>query len=722
MTLAENELITPVFDSIYDIYQNILGSGINIAPDALVALSSLNLTQLDLENFIRRVSFSQIFNSHVTLDCIKKEFPQYNDNNSSSTPIPSLNNSSPVNSNKISSSGEMKQKGYGKPENACDIEIRPTPNDSMDISNLLLDNNSLTQNSSQNNSQNTQSNTTSNHLNEKFNPNISTKNITPQVPANQELIKIVDEPNTTKSTNPSFSNTIKTSSPSQSVSILTQTPAPIILPKLKKHKKSDDDDENFNIDEESGDDEEEEDEILNQEDEDEIARIREEKRKQWEKLQLRSSSNTFRPKAADYSFQINTIKDPTGKLFTEGKLEDFHAVQKDKFQKLKAILERRPEGTGLLEIERLNSLQNSTEVKFIGMVVEKRQNASKNFTITFEDPTGIISVLVRNDPQRNGPLIDLMLRLLPDHVCIVEGYLSINAERKSRIVMANNIIFPDAPHTHTINYRDEDVAVCLISDTHFGSKDWMGKVWDRFVDYLNCRLGSDSQVEQAGKIKYISIAGDLVDGIGVYPNQEKRLDILDIYEQYNSVAEHFSNIPDYIKIIVSPGDHDAVRKAIPCPALPKEFAQQIQDVGGMMVGCPALVELHGIKTQIFHGTSLIDMNMSIPGLKNEDPVGTMRELIRARHIAPTYGKKTELAPTELDWLVMDPLPDILHTGHLHKNGCGWSNGVLAVNSGCFQAQTDYMKSFGIDPDIGKPTIVNLKGPALKPVIIDLYDI
>jgi DNA polymerase II small subunit len=72
-------------------------------------------------------------------------------------------------------------------------------------------------------------------------------------------------------------------------------------------------------------------------------------------------------------------------------------------------------------------------------------------------------------------------------------------------------------------------------------------------------------------------------------------------------------------------------------------------------------------------------------------------------------------------LVIDPLPDILHTGHLHKNGCNWINRVLAVNSGCFQAQTDYMKSFGIDPDIGKLTVVNCKGPALRFKIIDLFE-
>ena len=105
----------------------------------------------------------------------------------------------------------------------------------------------------------------------------------------------------------------------------------------------------------------------------------------------------------------------------------------------------------------------------------------------------------------------------------------------------------------------------------------------------------------------------------------------------------------------------------------------------------------------------------------KDPPATMKELIRARHLVPSYGKKTELTPCDSDWLTMDIVPDILHTGHLHKNGFGWYNGILMVNSGCFQNQTDYMRSFGITPDIGKPTMVNLKGPKLHPYVIDLMD-
>ena len=460
-------------------------------------------------------------------------------------------------------------------------------------------------------------------------------------------------------------------------------------------------------------------ELNNKNEDEQLQKILEEKRKSWEKLTLRQSTSNFTPHASEYSEQINILKNPTNKLFVSAKIEDFLNVQLDKYQKLKAILEKRPEGTSLLDINLINKLENEAEVQFVGMVIEKRVTGTKNLIIQLEDPTGRLTVLVL---QKNEQLYKKMQHLLEDHVVIVEGFLKINPERKSRIIIVNNVIFPDTPNTHNVAYPNEDVSICLISDTHFGSVDWMEKVWLKFVDYLNCRVGSDKQIEEAGKIKYLCIAGDLVDGIGIFPNQDKRLAIKSIYKQYEVVAEYFKDIPDYISILITPGDHDAVHKAVPNDAIPKYIATDLySDPKVKMLGGPALVELHGIKTQLFHGTSLIKMKMSIPGASFDRAQDLMKELIRARHLAPTFGKGMELMPTEKDWLVLDTLPDILHTGHLHKNGLGWYKGILMVNSGTFQAQTDYMANNGIDPDFGKPTIINIKNQKMTPKVIDLIN-
>ncbi|MHA1889198.1 MAG: metallophosphoesterase [Promethearchaeota archaeon] len=463
---------------------------------------------------------------------------------------------------------------------------------------------------------------------------------------------------------------------------------------------------------------------LKEEESSKVERIHSQKRKSWESLEisdssklssLKSGTSMFKPIAAEYDAEIKILKDPTGKLYTEGKISEFLKVQQDKFEKLSKILQKRPESGGVLPINMINRLENSTEIKFIGMVSEKRLTNAKNYLIQFEDPTGDCVALVQ---QKKTDVYKLIDYLLPDHVVIVDGFLSVNEKTNSRIILVNDIIFPDSPNTHTVQTPEEDIAMCLISDTHFGSIEWLEKIWYRFVDYLNCRVGNHRQRTQAGKIKYLCIAGDIVDGIGVYPNQEKHLRIKDIYQQYEACASYLTDLPDYIEIIIIPGDHDAVRKAVPAPSLPKDFAEPLYNQGYTMLGNPSMVSLHGIKTQLFHGTSLIDLNMAIPGMSNEDPFGTMKEFIRARDLVPTYGKKTEFAPVEENWFVLDELPDVLHTGHLHKNGYGKYHGILLVNSGCFQDQTEFMDSLGIIPDYGKPTVVNMKGN-LTPKVIDL---
>jgi len=441
-----------------------------------------------------------------------------------------------------------------------------------------------------------------------------------------------------------------------------------------------------------------------------------EKSQNWERLELRSGTSTFKPIAAEYPPEIEVLKDPTGNLFVEGGIDDFLSVQIDKFEKLKKILNKRPEGNRTINIDMINRLSNSTEVDFVGMVIEKRRTRSQNYLLQMEDPTGTLAVLITEDKKE---LFDKMKYVLEDHVLMISGYLNINPERKSRIVLAKEVYFPDTKSNHDIRPTQDGLAICLISDTHFGSIDWLDKVWGRFVDYLNCRVGNDKQMEQAGRVKYVVVAGDIVDGIGVFPNQDKRLAIKDLYDQYEFAAECFAQLPDHISIILTPGDHDVGHKAVPMDAIPEEFAKTMYDNGIHMLGAPALVSMHGIKTEVFHGTPLIEMKKSIPGMDFDQPHDMMKEFVRARHLAPTYGNETEIAPTELDWLALDTIPDILHMGHLHKVGVGSYHGILSVNSGCFQGQTDYMKGKGIVPDFGKPTIVNIEENRLVPKVIDL---
>ncbi len=447
--------------------------------------------------------------------------------------------------------------------------------------------------------------------------------------------------------------------------------------------------------------------------------IKDEKNKYFESLITKIRSGySFKPLAKEYDAEIEILKDPTGKLYTDGKVEDFHAVALDKYEKLRKIILQKPGYDDASTIYQIKKLSQDSEVKFIGMVMEKRISNNGTIILTLEDPSSTIKAIIRNG-KGNEELIARAIYILEDAVLLIEGFMQINKYDKSKVVFVNNFELPDLENQHEPTFANLDLSICCLSDIHFGSKQHMGHLWDRFVQLLKGELGTEEQRKWAGSIKYITIAGDLVDGIGIYPGQEKNLTHLDIYEQYKYTAQRFAELPDYINIIFVPGDHDPVRKALPSPRIDKDIIQPLLDLPNVTcLGAPSMVSLHGIKTLIYHGESMIDINM-LPGMSNENVPKSMKIMLENRHLVPSYGKKTQMAPALEDHLVIDVVPDIFHTGHLHKSGFSVYKGVALVNAGCFQEQTDFMASLGIVPDCGKIPIINIKGPSFKPKIIDL---
>jgi DNA polymerase II small subunit len=233
--------------------------------------------------------------------------------------------------------------------------------------------------------------------------------------------------------------------------------------------------------------------------------------------------------------------------------------------------------------------------------------------------------------------------------------------------------------------------------------------FNRFLLWLNGKLGDSNWREIAGYVKYVVIAGDIVDGIGIYPKQTKELAIKDIYRQYAAASRYLEQIPDYVKLIIIPGNHDASRKALPQPALPKDFAEPVYEVREVhSLGNPSSISLHGVELLAYHGRSLDDVIANTPGASFDQPEKAMRILLRARHLAPIYGQRTPIAPSKRDCLVIERVPDIFHAGHIHVQGHDRYRGVLMVNSGAWQEQTEYMRKLGLKPTPAVVPVVNLQ--------------
>ena len=408
---------------------------------------------------------------------------------------------------------------------------------------------------------------------------------------------------------------------------------------------------------------------------------------------------------------IEINKDPTGNLIGTGSINDVHKYFINRFKSLQSLLLKRSDSKNSISIDNISKYKNNT-IKIIGIVKEKSEHEDKkrkgafNYFLELEDLKASVKVFISGS---NKLLAQLGSHLMLDQIICVEGML------KDDLLYAENIYFPGIPDRQHINKIDYPLHAALISDTHFGSKKFLSEEFQNFIDWLKGNIGSEKQRQLAYKIKYILIAGDLIDGVGVYPEHEKNLSIIDVKAQYELAAEYLKQIPEYISIIIIPGGaHDAVRKALPQEAIPRTYAKPIYSLKNtIMLGNPSFLTIHGMKTIMYHGEGLDDVIPSIPGMSYSTGDLAMIELLKSRHLAPIYGKKVGISPEPHDWLVINDIPDLFQCGHTHINRSSNYKGIRVINSGTFQGETQYQQSLGIKPTPGIVTIVNISDFSYK---------
>ena len=385
-----------------------------------------------------------------------------------------------------------------------------------------------------------------------------------------------------------------------------------------------------------------------------------------------------------YDFKV--IQDTSKKSYTSGELENLIAYFKSRYEKLSAILQKRPELRNFTKIADIDESQES--LTLILMVREIRSSKNGHKIVEFEDDTGTISILFSN---KNDELFAEAEKLLKEEVV---GVIA-NKSSDSGFAFGQQILNPGVVR---IPEKKMDFGIVFLSDVHIGSLRFLEDAFQRFIDWINCEYGTEDQRRVAEDVKYLIIGGDIVDGIGVYPNQEKELAIKDITEQYNEAARFLGNIRSDIKIIIAPGNHDASRVAEPQPAVPEEYAKALYELDNVeFISNPGVVSLDGINVLIYHGRSFDDLVMAVKEFTHERNDLLMEALLKKRHLAPIYGERTPLASELEDYLVIDELPDVFHTGHVHINTYRKFKGIHMINSGTFQTQTEFQKIYNIEP-------------------------
>ncbi len=414
----------------------------------------------------------------------------------------------------------------------------------------------------------------------------------------------------------------------------------------------------------------------------------------------------------------NVLMDPTPKVTTGEGVDGYAALFRSRFEKSMRILAQRPDSKRISKVASVKqasrntrfvergekSLHGSAGTTVVAGLLMSRRTKKNGVELAVDDYTGILSVMaVSEEAKKQAAALAL------DQMVMLE----LENGKGAPGLTVKSVMTPDIPD-HLPNRSKSEAYAVLISDLHVGSKYFMEKEFLRFLEWLS----SSEDDDMVRKIKFLCVGGDLIDGIGIFPNQDKELLMMDAGKQMSHAAQLLAKVPKHIKVLVIPGNHDPGRRALPQPAIPgkdpKDHLYGLENC--TMLGNPAFVELNGVKLLMYHGQSLDDVIATTPGLSYQKPAEAMKVLLKARHLAPTYGERTPIAPEQEDMMVITEVPDIFHSGHVHVTDIQSYRSTLVVNSGAWQRQTKFQQTMGITPSPGLAIVVNLA--TLQPSIQD----
>lgn len=400
------------------------------------------------------------------------------------------------------------------------------------------------------------------------------------------------------------------------------------------------------------------------------------------------------------------------------KREVSHFVQyfRQRYKTIEQMLSNRKELQNRMSISRLKSKKEKEKVSVIGMVKDIRFTKNNNLMINIEDLTSTMNIVISK--SKGEEFFQFAKTIVLDEVIGVEGTIN------NGIIFVNNIIMPDIPLTKEFKKSPNDEYVAFIGDPHFGSKHFLTKEFEKLIKWFNGKIGDEKQKEISSKIKYLVIVGDLVDGVGTYPSQEEDLDIPSIYGQYDAFANAMKRLPSHIQIIICPGNHDAMRISEPQPAIYEEFAKELYNMKNVvLVSNPSIVNIGatkgfmGFDMLLYHGYSFpyyadnIESVRVKGGLERADLI--MECLLKKRHLAPSHTSTLYIPDTKKDPLVIEKIPDIFVTGHIHRTTAKNFNNITLLNCSCWIGQTPYQEKVGLKPQPARLPLLNLKTREIK---------
>ncbi len=395
-------------------------------------------------------------------------------------------------------------------------------------------------------------------------------------------------------------------------------------------------------------------------------------------------------------------------------VNDFSQLFKKRYYSMLNILRGRKELANIVAISRLKSKQQKESVAFVGMVSDKSETANGNIILTLEDDTDLARVIVT---KNNQDVFTIANDVVLDEVLGVTGMMG------DGIVFANNILYPDVPLSKELKKSPEDEYALFISDLHFGSKHFMWDEWNKFMKWITGEIGKESHKKIIGKIKYLIIGGDLVEGVGIYPGQENDLEFKDLHEQYDVFLRELKRFPEHMEIIIIPGNHDAVRIADPQPPIPKKYLKEAYDMPNVhILSSPSIVNIgkkenfSGLDILLYHGFSFPYYAENIPSIRDNGGMTradlVLKFYLQRRHLGITHNA-LQYVPDSHDALFISQVPDVLVTGHIHRTMADMYRNVTILNCSTWLAMTDYQEKVGLEPEPARAILMSLKSRQMK---------
>lgn len=344
---------------------------------------------------------------------------------------------------------------------------------------------------------------------------------------------------------------------------------------------------------------------------------------------------------------FKVVFDPTSTIGPTADTSGYVDMFRSRIEKMSSIIRSRPD---FFQIEKLNAVKTPTSnkkvlAKVVGLVVSKKLSGDYT-SLTLEDDSGYLRLMCTDEAMRKVEDI------------LIDEFVLVEVESLPRGYYARNVYHPDLPE-RVKRTSSKKIYAIFVSDLHVGSMGFDEATFLKLIDWLN---GDYGELEIVSRVGYLILNGDLIANPLA---RDGRLNEMGVGTYYDMLAGYLSKIKRPVKIFIVPGETDATRMALPQPAIIRKYAKRLYEMKDvLMLGNPSMISLNGVTVLLYHGQGLDDVFRQLQSATASKPTTGIRALLRARHLAPTYGGLTLLAPEREDLLIIDPVPDIVHCGHI----------------------------------------------------------